>query len=109
MGLFGKKLNYSEKTTGIIKGVSAVKVNNMHLPLAEYEVNGETYRVRVPHDIAVAMENHSQSDKTIVRANMNLGNASFNGQLTGIQGKTVQIAYDPAKPEKGKVIGVLTV
>ena len=107
MGLFGKKLNYSQNTVGIIKDVSAVKVNNMHLPLAEYEVNGETYRVRVPHEIAVVMEAHSQGDKSVVRANLNFGNASFNGQVTGIQGRSVQIVYDPAKPENGKVIGVL--
>lgn len=66
MGLFGRKLTYSEKTTGTIVGVSAVKVNNMHLPLAEYEVSGEKFQVRA-----------------------------------------VQIAYDPSKPGKGKVIGVL--
>jgi len=106
MGLFGKKLNYSESTTGIITGVSAVKVNNMHLPLAEYEVNGEKYKVRVPHDIAVVLESQSEGNEMVVRANLNFGNASFKGQLTGIQGRTVQIAYDPAKPEKGKVIGI---
>ena len=107
MGLFGKKLNYSEKTIGIINGVSAVKINCMHLPLAEYEVDGNTYRIRVPYDMAVAMESQNQENQTVVRANLNFGNASFHGQLTGIQGKNVQIAYDPAKPQKGKVIGVL--
>lgn len=34
--------------------VSAVKVNNMYLPLAEYVVNGYAYQVRVPYDIEVA-------------------------------------------------------
>lgn len=36
---------------------------------------------------------------------LNFGNASFNGQVTGIMGCTVQVAYDPSKPQKGKVVG----
>lgn len=107
MSLFGGKLTYSEKTTGIIVGVSAVKVNNMHLPLAEYEVNGEKYQVRVPYDIAVVMETEAEGEKKIIRANMNFGNSTIRAQVTGIQGRAVQIAYDPSKPKKGKVIGVL--
>lgn len=104
MGLFGKKLNYTEQTVGIINGVSAVQVNKMHLPLAEYTVGGEVYKVRVPHDMAVVMESECASGQQIVRANLNFGN-HVKAQMTGIQGRKVQIAYDPAKPEKGKVVG----
>lgn len=107
MGLFGQKLTYSEKTKGVIVGVSAVKVNGMRLPLAEYEVNGEKYQVRVPYDIAVVMETESKGEKKIVRANKNFGNSVIRAQVTGIQGCEVHIAYDPSKPNKGKVIGVL--
>lgn len=104
MGLFGKNLNYSQKTIGVINGVSAVKVNNMHLPLAEYVVNGEVYKVRVPRDMAEVMEKECQGKRTIVRANLNFG-TDVRAQLTGIQGRKVQIAFDPSKPDKGKVIG----
>ena len=104
MGLFGKKLNYTEKCIGVINGISAVKVNNMHLPLVEYVVNGEAYKVRMPYDMAVAMESEQNNATEIVRANLNFGN-HIKAQMTGIQGRKVQIAYDPAKPHKGKVIG----
>lgn len=107
MGLFGRKLNYSEKSKGVIVGVSAIKVNGMHLPLAEYEVNGEKYQVRVPYDIAIVMETDGKGEKKIVRANKNFGNSVIRAQLTGLQGREVHIAYDPSKPKKGKVIGVL--
>ncbi|MBD5465755.1 MAG: hypothetical protein HDR22_08050 [Lachnospiraceae bacterium] len=46
MGLFSRSKEYTKQTTGIIVGVSAVKVNNMNLPLAEYEVEGKQYRVK---------------------------------------------------------------
>ena len=105
MGLFGPKLNYSAATTGTIVGMLAVKVNNRHLPIAEYFVDGVRYEVRVPHDIAVSMEKASTGERQVVRANLNFGNASFNGQVTGIMGCTVQVAYDPSTPQKGKVVG----
>ncbi len=104
MGLFGKKLNYSEKTVGVISGVSAVKVNNMHLPIAEYVVNGKTYKIRVPHEMAEVMESECEDKRKVVRANLNFG-TDVRAQLTGIQGRKVQIVFDPAKPDKGKVIG----
>ncbi|MEE1009926.1 MAG: hypothetical protein UH963_12385 [Agathobacter sp.] len=105
MGLFGPKLNYSAATTGTIVGMLAVKVNNRHLPIAEYFVDGVRYEVRVPHDIVVSMEKASTGERQVVRANLNFGNTSFNGQVTGIMGCTVQVAYDPSKPQKGKVVG----
>lgn len=104
MGLFGKKLNYTEKCIGVVNGVSAVKVNNMHLPLAEYVVNGEVYKVRIPYEMAVVMESEQNNETKIIRANLNFGN-HIKAQMTGIQGRKVQIAYDPTKPHKGKVIG----
>lgn len=104
MGLFGKKLNYTEKCIGVINGVSAVKVNNMHLPLVEYVVDGETYKVRMPHEMAVVMESEQNGKSEIVRANLNFG-TSVKAQMTSIQGRKVQVAYDPEKPQKGKVIG----
>ena len=107
MCFFGKKLNYTQTTVGVIKGVSAVRINYMHLPLAEYVVDGCAYQVRVPYDIAVFMENQSQAEPMYVRANMNYGSSSYCGELTRIQGRQVQIVYDPAKPQKGKVVGPL--
>ena len=104
MGLFGKKFNYTEKCTGVINGVSAVKVNNMHLPLAEYVVNGETYKVRVPYEMAIVMESGQNNEAEIVRSNLNFG-TYVKAQMTGIQGRKVQISYDPTKPHKGKVTG----
>lgn len=103
--MFGRKLTYSGKTTGFIVGVSAVKVNSMHLPLAEYEVDGKKYHVRVPYNIAVLMEAKG-GNKKFVWANMNFGNSVIKGQMTGIQGSAVQIVYDPSKPKRGKVIGI---
>ncbi len=104
MGLFGKELNYTEQCTGVIKGVSAVKVNNMHLPLAEYVVNGELYKARVPYEIAVVMESEYKNEQQIVRANLNLGN-HVRAQMTSVQGRKVRVAYDPSEPKKGKVVG----
>lgn len=59
MSIFSKRQSASGETTGTIVGVSAVAVNNMHLPVAEYEVNGAKYKVRVPYDIAVRLEAQS--------------------------------------------------
>lgn len=104
MGLFSRKENYTEKTTGIITGVSAVQVNKMHLPLAEYEVNGKKYKVRVPYNIAIKMEKSSESESELIRANLNFGNSHVKLQLTKIQGCQVTILYNPDKPNKAKVI-----
>lgn len=59
MSIFSKGQSASGETTGTIVGVSAVTVNNMHLPVAEYEVNDTKYKVRVPYDIAVRLEAQS--------------------------------------------------
>lgn len=104
MGLFSKKENYTEQTIGIIVGVSAVEVNKMHLPIAEYEVNGKKYQVRVPYDIARKMEKQSDSKNKLVRANLNFGSNSINLQATKIQGCQVTILYNSDKPNKSKVI-----
>lgn len=104
MGLFSKKENYTERTTGIIVGVSAIEVNKMHLPIAQYEVNGKKYQVRVPYNIAVKLENQSNGKREVVRANHNFGTNSINLQATKIQGCQVTILYNPDKPNKSKVI-----
>lgn len=104
MGLFSKNENYTEQTTGVIVGVSAIKVNNMHLPIAEYEVNGKKYQVRVPYDIALRLEKQSNNKNEMVRANLNFGNNSINLQATKIQGIQVKILYNSDKPNKSKVI-----
>ena len=104
MGLFSKKENYTQQTVGIIVGISAVAVNNMHLPIAEYEVNGKKYQVRVPYDIAVKLEKQSNGNSEFVRANLNFGNNSIHLQETKIQGYRVTVAYNPDKPNKAKVI-----
>lgn len=103
MGLFKKKSNYTAQTTGIIIGVSAIQVNNMHLPIAEYEVNGIKYQVRVPHNIAVKMEKQCDNPAQFIRANYNFG-TNVKGQMTKIQGCHVKVAYDPENPKKAKVI-----
>lgn len=105
MGLFSKEENYTEQTTGIIMGVSAVKVNNMHLPIAEYEVNEKKYKVRVPYKLACELENQSNDEIRLVRANLNYGNRNIKLQATKIQGYQVTILYNPDKPKKAKVIG----
>ena len=103
-----KSVRWTDNANGwkdrINMSVSAVKVNNMHLPLAEYVVNGETYKVRVPYEIAVVMESEQNNEAEIVRANFNFG-THIKAQLTGIQGRKVQISYDPTKPHKGYVTG----
>lgn len=103
MGIFKKSSKYTEQTTGIIVGVSSVEVNKMHLPIAEYEVNGIKYQVRVPYDIAVKMEKQSDNQRQFQRANNNFG-TSIRGQITKIQGCEVRVAYNPEKPKAAKVI-----
>ena len=127
--MFGfKKPNYSVETIGTISGVSAIKVNNLQLPLAEYEVDGIKYKVRVPYDIAWPMElkarenagyqnnikdtframkdaiaNQNKGDAKIVREHLNVG-TNFEGQLMFTMGKKVVVKYDPEKPKKAIVI-----
>ena len=100
MGLFSKEENYTERTTGVIVGASAVQVNGSNLPLAEYEVDGKKYKVRVPYNIAVKMEKDSDNKGKIVRANLNL--ARF--QRMKILGQNVTVLYNPNNPKKSKVI-----
>ena len=102
MNLFSKKANYTAQTMGIIIGVSAVSVNKMHLPLAEYEVSGIKYQIRVPYDIAVKMEKQCENSDILVRANNNFG-TSVRVQMTKIQGCKVKVVYDPDNPKKAKV------
>lgn len=126
--MFGfKKPNYSVETIGTITGASAVQVNNNSLPLAEYIVNGQTYKVRVPYKLACEMElkareaagyeanikdsiramkdavaNHNEGDAKVVRRNLNWGTA-LEGQLMFTIGKKVVVKYDPEKPNKAIV------
>lgn len=126
--MFGfKKPNYTAETIGIITKPSAVRVNNVNLPLAEYEVNGETYNVRVPYNLACEMEikakqeagyqntikdsiramkdafvNNNEGDAKIVRNNLNKG-LNFEGQLMFTVGKKVIVKYDPERPKKAIV------
>lgn len=104
MGLFSKKQEYTQKTIGTIVGVSAVQVNKMHLPIAEYEINGIKYKVRVPYDIAIKLERESTDKSKMVRANLNVGISDIHMQITKIQGAKVTIVYDPNNPKKSKVI-----
>lgn len=103
MGFFKKHADYSCKTTGSIIGVSSISVNKMHLPIAEYEVEGKKYTIRVPHHIAVKLENQYDNSVDFVRANLNFG-TNVRGQITKIQGCEVKIAYNPEKPKEAKVI-----
>lgn len=103
MGLFKKTQNLTAQTTGVIIGVSAVCVNKKHLPLAEYEVYGIKYKVRVPYDIAVKMERESENPSRFSATNVNFG-TKIVGQITKLQGCKVKVIYDPKKPESAKVI-----
>lgn len=105
MSFFNKNISYTEQTTGIITGVSAVKVNMMHLPIAEYVVNGITYKIRVPYEIAIQMERQSNNTNQFVRSNLNFG-TDVKGQMTKLQGCKVTIVYNSEKPKKAKVIGI---
>lgn len=103
MGLFKKSQKLTAQTTGVIIGVSAVCVNKKHLPLAEYEVDGIKYKVRVPFDITVKMERQSEDLPRFVGTNVNFG-TNIVGQITKLQGCKVKILYDPKKPQKAEVI-----
>ena len=103
MSLFEKSQKLTANTIGTIIGVSAVCVNKMHLPLAEYEVNGKKYKVRVPYDIAIKMERQSENSSNFVRSNVNFG-TNVVSQITKLQGCKAKILYDPKKPQKAEVI-----
>ena len=113
MGLFNifdkfgtkkKTDRFTAMTTGTISGVSAIEVNGMHLPLVNYEVNGEEYQIRMAYDIAKRMEKDSMADCKIVRANLNYGPSHFRGQVTKLQGVQVKVMYDPENPKDGVVV-----
>lgn len=104
MGLFGKSERLTAITAGTIVGVSAVKVNGAYLPLAEYEVGGVKYRIRVPHGIAKQMESECDNAARFACANASFG-TSVRGQMTRLIGCSVKIMYDPEKPKNAKVIG----
>lgn len=112
MGLFNifdkvgtkqKTDKFTAMTTGIISGVSAIQVNKMHLPLVDYEVNGEIYQIRMAYDIAKRMEKESMADDKIVRANLNYG-SNYRGQITKLQGVQVKVMYDPDNPRDAVVL-----
>lgn len=104
MLFFKRKENeYTGHTTGTVTGLSAVSVNDRHLPLVDYYVNGEKYTIRMPYKMTVEMEKKCRNGGSIVRANMGFG-TYFSGQYTKLMGMTVPVAYDPKKPKKGKVI-----
>ncbi len=126
--MFGfKKPNYSCTTIGTITKPSAVKINNMNLPLVEYEVEGQKYTTRVPFELAKEMElkaraaagyqdnltdsiraakdaimNQNSGDAKIVRNNLSFG-LNFEGQIMFTVGKKVVVNYDPEKPKKAIV------
>lgn len=103
MGLFDKTQKLTAQTTGVITGVSAVCVNKKHLPLAEYEVNGIKYKVRVPIEIAVKMERQSEDLSRFAGTYVNFG-TNIVGQITKLQGCKVKVIYNPTKPKSAKVI-----
>lgn len=97
-----KETEYTGRTTGTITGVSAVQVNNRHLPLVDYYVDSVKYTIRMPYKMAVEMEKASQNEGGIVRANRNFG-TSFSGQYTKLIGAAVPVCYDPKKPKNAKI------
>lgn len=100
---FKKKENtMTAMTTGQVTGVSAVQVNNRHLPLVDYYVNGAKYTVLMPVDIMKQLEQAAENPAQVVRANMNFG-TSFSGQKTKLMGMNVPVYYDPTNPKKGEI------
>lgn len=104
MGIFKKTKKLTAQTDGIINGVSAVCVNKKHLPLAEYEVDGVKYKIRVPFDIAAEMERRSEEHSQFATTYVNFG-TNIIGQVTKLQGCRVKVIYDPTNPKKARVIG----
>ncbi len=129
--MFGfKKPNYSVETIGTITRPSAVQINGINLPLAEYEVAGQKYEVRVPSELARAMElkakqeagyednlkgsfqalkdsfsSNNPSGVQVLRNNNSFGTNSFEGTIMFTVGKKVVVKYDPEKPKKAIVTG----
>lgn len=83
--------------------MSSVSVNKMHLPIAEYEVEGKKYSIRVPYAIAAKMEEQCENTADFVRSNANFG-TNVRGQMTKIQGCKVKIVYNSKKPKAAKVV-----
>lgn len=103
VGTKKKTEKFTASTTGIIIGLSSIKVNNKYLPLAEYVVNNNTYQIRVSYAIAKKMEKESKADYKIIEAKAS--NAlNFKGQVTKLQGATVKIIYNPENPEESLVV-----
>ena len=128
--MFGfKKPNYTNETIGTITKPSAIKVNGIQLPLAEYEVNGQKYNVRVPSELARSMElkakaeagyednikgsikavkdaiaSNNSGDVKVLRNNNSFG-TTFEGTIMFTVGKKVIVKYDPEKPKKAIVTG----
>ncbi len=128
--MFGfKKPNYTSETVGTITKPSAVMVNGIQLPLAEYEVNGQKYNVRVPSELARSMElkakeaagyednlkgsikavkdaiaNNNSGDVQVLRNNNSFG-TTFEGTIMFTVGKKVVVKYDPENPKKAIVTG----
>ncbi len=106
MGFFNKSTSqnkmqkYTAMTTGVIVGVSAVRVNSIHLPLAEYQVNGVKYKLRVPYEIAKKLSQASTAKTQVVNVNFNFASL----QVTNLQGTRVKILYNPNKPKDAIVV-----
>lgn len=92
----------TSKTTGVVKGVSNLSVNIMHLPMVEYVVEGEVYTVRMEYQLAKKLEKESTAEAKIVKAPVS---TSLNPrlQLTKIQGVEVAVFYNPDNPKKAIV------
>ena len=103
MGLFKKSQKLTDKTTEVIIGVSAVCVIKNLLPLAEYEVDGIKYKVRVPFDIAVKMEHYSEELPSFWGTYVDFG-TNIVGQITKLQDCRVKVIYDPTKPKSASVV-----
>ena len=87
-------------TIGTVVGVSSVRVNSMHLPLVEYEVNGKRYKIRMQYDMAKKLEQSSMSNPQMVGVNNNF----LHWKLTRIQGIRVKVLYNPINPKEAIVI-----
>ena len=118
-----KEDNFTEKVIGTIVSASSIRVTDLHgstvyLPIAEYMVDGVSYKIRVPSKIAVPMENQARIDGgykgTLKGAKDILQGKDSNAKViwksptycifTYSIGKKVVIAYNPKKPKEAKVI-----
>lgn len=104
MGLLSSKTTeMSARTIGVITGFSCIKVNGWNLPIAEYTVNGHTYTVRVPKDIAERMEHESNNCVSTVCVTNHFG-THVSLRLSKLRGCEVVIAYNRKKPKQSKVL-----